>query len=138
MESVTDSNSKKPKIEMEEEEFNNEKEDDENDCNDDDDDDDSSIGVPLIVSSPNNNNNNPTEKVEKPANGLEWDDDAIENCLNIALETHDYDSSSLTSTTPHQQHPQKEWQIPSLNQNNDNNWSPKSLPIPIWAVDPFY
>ena len=128
---MSDSNNKKPKIETEEKEYDDAKEDDdENDCSDDGDDD--SIGVPLIVNG--SSDNNAVIKVEKPANGLEWDDGAIENCLNVAIETHDSDfSSSLTRTTL-----QTEWQIPSLNQNNDDsNWSPQSLPLPIWAVNPF-
>lgn len=90
-----------------------------------DSDDSSSIGVPLIVS--------PTdvqaqEKIEKPPDGLEWKDDAIENCLQIAIEG--FDSSR-----------QIEWRIPSLVNSEDDkflaNWSPISLPLPVWAVDPF-
>eukprot|EP00980_Cylindrotheca_fusiformis_P006983 scaffold1469_cov119-Cylindrotheca_fusiformis.AAC.27 len=94
----------------------------------DQDSDASSIGVPLVMVSPNEEAPELPEKMEKPADGLEWDDSAILSCWNLAVETHEHERP-------------KEWQAPSLLDRTDHeflsSWKPKELPLPLWAVDPF-
>lgn len=94
-----------------------------------DSDDDSSIGVPLI-SVAHDEAPLPAmkEKVERPADGLQWSDTATMDCWNVAIQGHDDPEPA-------------EWRAPSLVNQKDmellTNWNPKSLSIPIWAVDPF-
>ncbi|KAL3944666.1 MAG: hypothetical protein SGBAC_001274 [Bacillariaceae sp.] len=93
-----------------------------------DSDDDSSIGVPLISVAHDEALPALKEKVERPADGLQWSDTATMDCWNIAIQGHDDPEPA-------------EWRAPSLVNQKDmellTNWQPKSLSIPIWAVDPF-
>ena len=94
----------------------------------DESDDDSSIGVPLISVAPDEALPAMIEKVERPPDGLDWNDNAITDCWNVAIQTHDNPERS-------------EWRAPSLISQHDtemlSQWKPKSLPIPLWALDPF-
>ena len=97
--------------------------------NQDDSDDDSSIGVPLITVAPDATLPAIREKVERPPEGLQWSDTAIVDCWNVAVKSHD------NSEPP-------QWRSPSLVDEHDmemwTKWRPKSVPIPLWAVDPFF
>ena len=88
----------------------------------------SSIGIPLISVAHDEMLPAMKEKVERPPDGLQWNDTAIVDCWNVAIHSHD-------SPEP------AEWQAPSLVNQKDmellTNWRPKSMSIPIWAVDPF-
>ncbi|CAJ1960120.1 unnamed protein product [Cylindrotheca closterium] len=96
--------------------------------NNESDGDDSSIGVPLISVAHDEMLPAMKEKVERPPDGLQWNDSAIVDCWNVAIQGHDNPEPA-------------EWRAPSLVNQQDmellTNWRPKSLSIPIWAVDPF-
>jgi hypothetical protein len=118
------------------------------DYDDDDDDDDSSllVDVPLIEhpgqASP--------KKLEEPPEGLQWNDDAILECFQLAVATHDQTTTILPQATHADSNDNYtlkilpfEWSAPTNNNSKSSDmeflstWKPKSLPLPIWAVDPF-
>jgi hypothetical protein len=93
-------------------------------------DDDSSLGVPLFTTPQ-------PPKPEEPPKGLEWHDEAIQECFDLALQTHDDDQQQPSTN-------RGEWSMPTLqffgNQHDEEflaTWRPGSLSLPIWAVDPF-
>lgn len=97
-------------------------------CEEDESDDNSSIGVPLISVAPGEALPAMKEKIERPPDGLQWNDTAIMDCWNVAINSHDNSETS-------------EWRAPSLINQRDmellTRWKPNSLSIPLWAVDPF-
>lgn len=89
---------------------------------------DSSIGIPLISVAPDEMVHVMKEKAEFPPDGLQWNDTAILDCWNVAIQGHD-DPEPV------------EWRAPSLVNQRDvellTNWRPKSISIPVYIVDPF-
>jgi hypothetical protein len=71
-------------------------------------------------------------KPELPSEGLQWKDNAIQDCFQLALSTHDDDNKGKWSSCS--------WSVPPLGNAQDNqflsSWRPGSLSLPLWAVDP--
>jgi hypothetical protein len=71
-------------------------------------------------------------KPELPSEGLQWKDDAIQDCFQLALSTHDDDNKGGRSSCS--------WSVPPLGNAQDDkflsSWRPGSLSLPLWAVDP--
>lgn len=121
------------------------------DCDDDDDDDSSLlVDVPLIE----HPGQAPPKKLEEPPEGLQWNDGAILECFQLAVATHDQTTTlpPQAATPPADDSNDKstltmlsfEWSAPTQNSKSNSSdieflstWKPKSLPLPIWAVDPF-
>jgi hypothetical protein len=93
-----------------------------------DDSDSDSFDLPLVIVSPHDPITK-ASKPQRPPDELEWDDTAISSCLDLAMATHDDDTKDM------------EWHMPRLGNASDNEilatWRPKSLKLPVWAVDPF-
>ena len=117
-----------------------------NDNNDDESNDDDSsllIHVPLLQSTAEV----PSKILDKPPEGFEWDDDAILECFELALKSHDQNIKKNnnniddSSDNNHKDDPTDfAWYPPTQNPNDNfipSIWQPKSLPLPIWANDPF-
>jgi hypothetical protein len=101
--------------------------------------DGSSIGVPLYTT-----NQQQEAKPELPSEGLQWKDDAIRDCFQLALSTHDYRYEDEDEDNKNNNNKggssSCSWSVPPLGNAQDNeflaSWRPRSLPLPLWAVDP--
>ena len=97
------------------------------DDSDDDDDDDDSLSI-VVLEGP------PPMKLEKPSEGLQWDDLAIDDCFRLAIATHDAAAANASDEA-------LQWNLPPLGNMDDNDflstWQPKPLSLPLWAVQPF-
>ena len=117
-------------------EVDDENDDDLHQKDEDDDDDEADLGnISLAEAIPAGFSLSRKEAVsdpERPPESLRWDDDAIQNCLDLAITTHDSLSASCTDCL--------DWPMPILGTSSDQetlkNWKPASLALPLWAVDP--
>ena len=103
------------------------------------DEDESLLDVPIMIVDPSA----PVvavSKPERPSDGLIWNDNAIEECFQVALNAHDAGGAEVNvnddgiSATA-------EWVVPVLGDSSDqeilSSWTPKTLPLPFWAVSGF-
>ena len=123
-------------------------EDDEGECRYSDDDDDSSLlaDFPLLE----NPGQAPPTKLEQPPSGLTWNDEAISECLHLAVESHDQIMVIVTpsggQTSGSSEASPFRWEPPIAATNNDIisqqdmeflvGWKPNEWSLPRWAVDP--
>ncbi len=97
-------------------------------CDDNDDDDDDSLLVDIpMFGAPGEV---PPKIMEQPPDGFQWNDNAIVECFQMALETHDEKDKEVSF----------EWFSSGQSSSDQqflSDWKPKSLSLPLWAKDPF-
>lgn len=109
--------------------------DNEDDLMDEMDDEDSSllVNVPLFET-PEEGAPKPSKR-EQPPEGLTWQDDAILSCFQVAVDTHKLQVETKEGTE--ETIPASFlWSAPSSTDNGHDNddWTPKPIPLPIWAA----
>lgn len=97
------------------------------DDGDDDDDEtfDLDVDVPLVITQIEQ------PKAQRPVEGLKWKDDAIQDCFQLALSTHDDEINNKERNY---------WSLPPFGNEDHEHlelWRPASLTLPFWAVDPY-
>jgi hypothetical protein len=119
-------------------------EDDEGDS-DDDSDDGVLFQQPTILMGGPNNNKQGRIPVAPPAS-LSWQQDAILECLQLAVQSHDapqtafqdmrtWNAPPFFPPPPPQQQQQAETTNAGEDQNELTGWEPKELQLPPWAAD---
>lgn len=139
---------------------NNGSDDDQGNDDADDDDDDVDDESSLLADVPffDDPGQVPRKKLEQPPEGLQWKDDAILECFQLAVATHDQTTITSTISSNREKEAEQdsdsvllsfEWSAPTTDSKNTQSpskssemeflsmWKPKHLPLPIWAVDPF-
>ena len=104
-------------------------------------DDDSSllVHVPLLQSSAEV----ASKILDKPPEGFEWNDNAIVECFELAVKSHDNKNNNDDNynTGNGGNRTNLEWYPPPTRNSGDlvgvSSWQPKRLPLPTWAKDPF-
>jgi hypothetical protein len=126
------------------------------DNDEDDSDDDSDDGVlfqqpTILMGGPNSNNNKSTKIPVAPPASLSWQQDAILECLQLAVESHDaphaafqdmptWNAPPFFPPPPQQQQQQPETMGndsgTTTDQTNElKGWEPKELQLPPWAAE---
>jgi len=93
--------------------------------------DNSSLGVPIFETP--SQVPPPIKRAEAPPEGMTWNDDAILECFRLAVNSHkDSNPAQFSWSAPCDVNA-----TPAREDSSDNSWKPKSLSLPLWAVDPF-
>ena len=68
---------------------------------------------------------------QKPDDDLQWNDRAIVECFQMAIDSHSLGHSGAAGNGA-----DGKWEMPKLQLRNEVIEGPKPIPLPSWAVDP--
>jgi hypothetical protein len=71
------------------------------------------------------------KKLEAPPEGMSWKESAILECMDLALKSHEDDHPLKAFVWKSPLEDEEEYIADSIKE-----WIPKSLSLPVWAVDP--